>query len=95
MLRKSRKYLVLLLALLALGFFLYKFRNSIALHGFQWHTVGESIGHARWELLFLSLVIFYVCYAIRALRWVRFSRSIGAMRFGKFLIEQIFMERRQ
>jgi uncharacterized protein (TIRG00374 family) len=82
MLRKSRKYLVLLLALLAIGFFLYKFRNSIALHGFQWHTVGESLGHARWELLFLALVIFYVCYAIRALRWVRFSQSIGAMRFG-------------
>jgi uncharacterized membrane protein YbhN (UPF0104 family) len=82
MLRKSRKYLVLLLALLALGFFLYKFRNSIALHGFRWATVGESLSHASYPLLFLSLAAFYVCYAIRSLRWMRFSRSIGAMRFG-------------
>ncbi|MGH9688646.1 MAG: lysylphosphatidylglycerol synthase transmembrane domain-containing protein [Candidatus Acidiferrales bacterium] len=81
MLRKSRKYLVLLLALLAAGFFLYKFRHSIELHGFSWDTVGASLSHARWELL-LSLAIFYLCYAIRSLRWIRFSRSLGPMRFG-------------
>ncbi|MGH9738273.1 MAG: lysylphosphatidylglycerol synthase domain-containing protein, partial [Candidatus Acidiferrales bacterium] len=81
MLRKSRKYLVLLLALLAAGFFLYKFRNSIALHGFSWDTVGASLSHARWDLLLLSLAIFYLCYAIRSLRWIRFSRSLGPMRF--------------
>jgi uncharacterized protein (TIRG00374 family) len=82
MLRKSRKYLVLLLALLAVGFFLYKFRNSIALRGFRWSTVGTSLAHARWELLVLSLATFYACYGIRSLRWMRFSRSFGAMRFG-------------
>ena len=82
MLRKSRKYLVLLLALLAVGFFLYKFRNSIALHGFRWSTVGASLSHASYLLLFLSLAAFYACYAIRSLRWMRFSRSIGASRFG-------------
>ncbi len=82
MLRRSRKYLVLLLALLALGFFLYRFRNSISLQGFQWNTVGASLAHARWELLFLSLATFYGCYAVRSLRWLRFSRSFGKMRFG-------------
>lgn len=82
MLRKSRKYFVLLLALLAVGFFLYKFRHSIALHGFRWDTVGASLSRARWELLLLSLAIFYLCYAIRSLRWIRFSRSLGRMRFG-------------
>ena len=81
MLRKSRKYLVLLLALLALGFFLYKFRNSIALHGFRWATVGESLAHAHWELLVLSLTTFYACYAVRSMRWMRFSRAFGRMRF--------------
>ncbi len=82
MLRTSRKYLVLLLALLALGFFLYKFRNSIALHGFHWATVGTSLAHASYPLLFLSLATFYACYAIRSLRWMRFSRTLGDMRFG-------------
>ncbi len=82
MLRKSRKYLVLLLALLAVGFFLYKFRNSIALPGFRWSTVGASLAHASLALLFLSLAGFYACYAIRSLRWMRFSRSLGASRFA-------------
>jgi len=82
MLRKSRKYLVLLLALLAAGFFLYKFRNSIALQGFRWSTVGASLSHASYFLLFLSLAAFYACYAIRSLRWMRFSRSLGASRFA-------------
>jgi hypothetical protein len=82
MLRKSRKYLVLLLALLAVGFFLYKFRNSIALHGFRWSTVGAWLSHASFALLFFSLATFYACYAIRSLRWMRFSRSLGASRFA-------------
>jgi hypothetical protein len=82
MLRKSRKYLLLLLALLTVGFFLYKFRNSIALHGFRWATVGTSLAHASYLLLFLSLATFYICYAIRALRWMRFSRSLGEMHFA-------------
>lgn len=82
MLRKSRKYLALLLALLALGFFLYKFRNAIALHGFRWATVGASLRHASYPLLFLSLATFYACYAIRSLRWMRFSRALGATRLG-------------
>jgi glycosyltransferase 2 family protein len=85
MLRKSRKYLVLLLALLALGFFLYKFRNSIALEGFRWSMVGQSLRHARLGLLFLSLLTFYGCYAVRSLRWMRFCRWLGATRFGNVL----------
>jgi glycosyltransferase 2 family protein len=82
MLRKTRKYLVLLLALLAVGFFLYKFRNSISLQGFSWATVGASLKHASYPLLFLSLLTFYACYAVRSLRWMRFSRALGETRFG-------------
>ena len=77
MLRKSRRYLFLLLGLLVVGFFLYKFRNSIALAGFRWSMVGESLRQARLSLLFLSLAAIYVCYALRALRWMRFCRTLG------------------
>ena len=80
MLRKWR-YLVFILGLLVVGFFLYKFRNSIALAGFHWSMVGESLRHARLWLLFLSLVAIYVCYALRAVRWVRFCRWIGHAHF--------------
>ena len=77
MLRKSRRYLLLILGLLVVGFFLYRFRNSIALAGFRWSMVGESLRQAHLSLLLLSLATIYVCYAVRALRWVRFCRWLG------------------
>lgn len=82
MLQKSRRYLLLILGLLVVGFFLYKFRSSIALAGFRWSMVGESLRQARLSLLLLSLVAIYGCYAIRALRWVRFCRRLGRAHFG-------------
>ena len=82
MLRRSRRYLLLLLAVLALGGFLYRFRNSITLEGFHWAMVGQSIREARISLLLLSIAAIYACHAIRALRWVRFSRTLGAAHFG-------------
>jgi glycosyltransferase 2 family protein len=76
--RKSlRRYLILLVALLALVFFLYKFRNSIAIQGFHWSAVTESLRHARIGLLILGVLTIYACFAIRSLRWMRFSRSLG------------------
>ncbi|HUJ32152.1 MAG TPA: lysylphosphatidylglycerol synthase transmembrane domain-containing protein [Candidatus Acidoferrum sp.] len=80
--RSARRYLLLLLAVAALAFFLYKFRNSIAIQGFSWSVVAESIRHARLELLFLALVTIYGCFAVRALRWMRFSRTLGKTHFG-------------
>jgi glycosyltransferase 2 family protein len=81
MLRTSRRILLLLLALVALGGLLYKFRNSITLEGFQWSTVGESLRNARLSLLVLTVATIYLCFAIRALRWTRFSRTLGATHF--------------
>lgn len=81
MLRQSRKFLLLLLGVLALGYFLYKFRNSIALKGFRWSMVVESLHHAQLSLLLLSIIAIYGCFAIRALRWMRFSRALGKTRF--------------
>ena len=82
MLRNSRRYLFLVLALLALAFLLYKFRNAISLEGFRWGMVAASLRQARLSLLLLSLAAIYVCYALRAMRWVRFCRSLGEAHFG-------------
>jgi glycosyltransferase 2 family protein len=79
---KSRNYFLLLLVVLGIGFFLYKFRNSISLEGFHWSEVGESLRQARLSLLLLSIAGSYACYAIRALRWMRFSRALGRTHFG-------------
>jgi uncharacterized protein (TIRG00374 family) len=81
MLRTSRRIFLLLLALVALGGLFYKFRHSITLEGFQWSTVGQSLRDARLSLLVLTVATIYVCFAIRALRWMRFSRTLGTTHF--------------
>ena len=80
--RSYRKYLIVLVGLIALAGLLYKFRNSITLEGFQWSVLGESLRHTRLSLLLLSVATIFVCYAIRALRWMRFSRAIGPTTFS-------------
>ncbi len=82
MLQKSKKYILLVLAVLAAGYFVYKFRNAISLQGFRWGMVAQSLHGTRISLLLLSLAAIYVCYAIRALRWMRFCRALGATHFG-------------
>jgi len=82
MLQKLKKYLLLVLAVLAGGYFVYKFRTAISLQGFRWSMVGQSLRGARISLLLVALAAIYVCYAIRSLRWMRFCRALGATRFG-------------
>jgi glycosyltransferase 2 family protein len=81
MLRKWRRYLLLLLVVLAVGYFLYRFRDSITIEGFRWDMVLASIRHARIPLLLLSLAAIYACFAIRALRWMHLCRALGPTRF--------------
>ncbi|HEX2776279.1 MAG TPA: hypothetical protein VHN10_06535, partial [Candidatus Acidoferrales bacterium] len=71
MFQKSRKFLLLLLGVLAVGYLFYKFRNSITLEGFHWGTVAQSLREARLSLLVLSVLTIYACFAIRAVRWMR------------------------
>ena len=80
--KKSRRYLLLLLALLALGYFFYRFRNAITLEGFRWGMVAQSLRYARVSLLLLGIATIYVCFALRALRWMRFCRWLGPTRFS-------------
>jgi uncharacterized protein (TIRG00374 family) len=82
MLKKFRKLILLVLGVCAIGYFFYKFRNSITLEGFHWSMVGQSLRQARLSLLLLSVITIYGCYAVRALRWMRFSRSLGPSRFS-------------
>jgi len=82
MLQKSKKYILLVLAVLAAGYFIYKFRNAISLQGFRWGMVAESLRGARISLLLVAFAAIYACYAIRSLRWMRFCRALGATHFG-------------
>ena len=78
---RPRRYLFLILGIVALGYLFYKFRNAINLEGFRWSVVGESLRQANIPLLFAATVTIYVCFAIRAVRWMRFSRAVGETRF--------------
>jgi glycosyltransferase 2 family protein len=80
--RTSRRVVILVVAVAALGYFVYKFRNSIALEGFHWSTVGQSLREANLGLLLLALVTIYGYFAIRAVRWNWLSRSFGPATFG-------------
>ncbi len=82
MLQKSKKYILLVLAVLAAAYFVYKFRNAISLQGFRWGMVAESLRGARISLLLVAFAAIYACYAIRSLRWMRFCRALGATHFG-------------
>lgn len=79
--RTSRRYVLLLVGILGLGFFIFKFRNAITLEGFRWSIVGESLRLANIPLLLLAVIMTYACFAVRAVRWMRFSRAIGEARF--------------
>src|ERR1700722_5621497 len=80
--RTSRRVVILVVAVAALGYFVYKFRNSITLEGFHWSAVGQSLREANLGLLLLALVTIYGCFAIRAVRWNWLSRSFGPATFG-------------
>jgi uncharacterized protein (TIRG00374 family) len=79
--RNSRKYIILLVAAAAIACLFYKFRNSVAIEGFQWSMVAQALRDAQHSLLLLGVVTIYVCFALRALRWMRFSRALGQTHF--------------
>jgi uncharacterized protein (TIRG00374 family) len=81
MFQKSRKIVLLLLAVLAVGYLFYKFRNSITLEGFHWGMMAQSLRDARLSLLVLSVLAIYACFALRSARWMRFSRHLGRTNF--------------
>jgi glycosyltransferase 2 family protein len=76
-----RKFLIGLVVIVALGAFAYHSRHKIHLADFTWKKFMHSVSLANIPLLLLSIVAIYGCYAIRALRWQRFSRYMGAATF--------------
>jgi uncharacterized protein (TIRG00374 family) len=80
--RSVRKILLLVLGLVVLGALVYRFRGAITLEGFRWSLLAASVRHARISYLLLGIAGTYTGYAIRSLRWMRFSRPLGPTRFS-------------
>jgi len=79
---RSRKLLLIVGALLILGFLIYQSAARIHLGDFSGAKLLHSIRGADPYLILLSIVAIYGCYAVRALRWQVFQRNLGASRFG-------------
>ena len=78
---KWRNYFTFLIVALVFGFIFYEVGHSGALKNFDWRMVAESVRNANLSLLLLATATIYVCYAIRTLRWMRFSRTLGPTHF--------------
>ena len=76
-----RKFVVAFLVFVAIVVVAYLSRHRIHLADFTWKKFKGSLAQANIWLVLASLVAIYGCYAIRALRWQRFSRSLGSSRF--------------
>src|SRR5882672_4509939 len=76
-----RRLFIALLILAALVVLAYQSRHKIHLADFTWTKFKFSVGQANIWLLLGSLVLIYVCYAIRAVRWQRFCRYVGPTTF--------------
>jgi glycosyltransferase 2 family protein len=77
----SKKLLIALLALLALGLVAYFSRGIINLQGFSGEKLLHAVRNANPYLLLLSIVAIYCCYALRALRWKVFQGNLGSSHF--------------
>jgi glycosyltransferase 2 family protein len=78
----SRKLLVVLIVMLALGYAVFRSSGMMHLGDFSGTKLWIAIRNADPLLLVLSLVAIYSCYAIRSLRWKAFQRNLGPSRFG-------------
>jgi glycosyltransferase 2 family protein len=76
-----KKSLWLIAALIVIAALLYHERNAALLAGFSWQKLGAALANVNCGLLALALGTIFVSYAVRAMRWVRFSRYMGKARF--------------
>jgi glycosyltransferase 2 family protein len=79
--RILRNLVLLAITVGLLGALLYHWRRAIAKQGFSWSVLVHSVRQARLEPVLAAVVLVFVCYAIRAWRWVCFSRYLGRASF--------------
>lgn len=76
-----KKLLWFVAGLVIIAALLYRARGSAMLAGFSWQKFGAELKEADFALLALSLAAIFISYALRALRWQRFSLYMGRAHF--------------
>jgi glycosyltransferase 2 family protein len=77
----SRKLLLVVLGLCVLSFIIYRSSGFINLADFSGAKLAHAIRAANPYYLLLSVLVIYVCYALRALRWEVFQKNLGPSNF--------------
>lgn len=77
----KRRVFLYAIGLFFIGILLYHFRDMFSTGNFSFEKLLFAVRGTRLSLLLLSVALIYVCYAIRTLRWIRFSRYIKRMNF--------------
>ena len=77
----SRKWWLLGLGLVLLGFLLFHSRHVLNVRGFSGAKLWSAIRGANYTYLFISIIVVYLVYAVRALRWQRFQTHVGRAGF--------------
>src|SRR5439155_11544639 len=77
----SRKLLVILAGVILAGFVVYQSGGFIHKANFSAQKLLHAVAGANLYLLLLCVVVIYVCYGVRALRWQLFQGNLGSSRF--------------
>src|ERR1700693_1242570 len=77
----SRKTILVVLGLLALGIVAYQVRSFLHLASFSGSKLFYAVRDADPYYIILALVAIYSCYCVRSLRWQVFQRNIGNTNF--------------
>ncbi|HXO60765.1 MAG TPA: lysylphosphatidylglycerol synthase transmembrane domain-containing protein, partial [Candidatus Acidoferrales bacterium] len=79
----SRKTILVVLGLLALGIVAYQASSLLHLASFSGSRLLYALRDANPYYIILALAAIYLCYGIRSLRWRVFQRNIGNANFWK------------
>jgi uncharacterized protein (TIRG00374 family) len=79
----SRKTILVVLGLLALGIVAYQASSLLHLASFSGSKLLYAVRDANLYYIILALAFIYLCYGIRSLRWQVFQRNIGNANFWK------------
>ncbi|MBZ5701369.1 MAG: flippase-like domain-containing protein [Acidobacteriia bacterium] len=77
----TRRGILIGLGIVLLGAVLYHLGGLLKHGEFHAGEMLQALRGAHLGLLLLGLAVIYACYALRALRWMRFSRHLGPVSF--------------
>jgi glycosyltransferase 2 family protein len=80
---RSKKWLLVVAALLLLGYLVYRSNGSLGLSGFSGAKLWLAIKGANPFWLIAAMLVIYGCYAVRSLRWEVFQKNLGHAKFGE------------